>query len=169
MPKGLARSIARGSPSQAPIWRRDIRIRDALCNVAGASGIGFGSALIGALPEGNFAFLGAVAYVQFRGPTSAGLVDTWTGNYGVGTTPADDGTITGADVNIIPSTAISAATAELSPLTRGASTAYAVIDATAGLGLYLNLLVADASISADDVEITANGILHLAGIFLGDD
>lgn len=143
-------------------------------SVDGLTGIGFGSAVIGNLPEGNLLFQGAVVYMTFAGSGSdADLVDTWQGDFSVGTTPADDGTLTAGDVDILASTPLVAATAEVSPRTRIAS-----LDADVGvildntdrsLELNLNLLIDDADIGADGVAITATGELHLVLAVLGDD
>lgn len=173
MTKGLARSLGRGDLARAPIVKQTIEVRDGTLTVDGASGVGFGSLVIGDFPEGNILILAAVAYMQFTGPTSAGLVDTWAGDYAIGTTPADDATVTATDINIVGSTPIAAATAEASPRTRGISTVTDldhVLDNTDGsLEMNLTLLVDDANISADDIDFTVNGELFLAYIVLGDD
>lgn len=173
MGKGLPRSMSRGNPLKQEIIRQTFVVDDATLTVDGATGVGFGSVVIGDLPAGNILLLGAVSYMQFTGPTAAGLTDTWEGDYGIGSTPASDATITNGDVDIIPSTAIAAATAEASPRTRGVSTTSlngAILDNTDGsLELNLNLLVDDASISADDINMTVNGELILLYAVLGDD
>jgi len=170
MSKGIPRSLTRGPQLRSPIQKMTIKVRNVPITVAGLTGVGFGSAVIGDFPQGNILILGGVANLQFNGPTSANLVDTWTGNFGIGTTPADDGTITNADVDLIASTALSAATAELSPLTRGTNAVQSVADNTDdSLEVNLNLLVADASIDANGVVITANGEVYLSYVLLGDD
>lgn len=168
--KGLPRSRSRGPAAANPIIKRVIPVRNVTITVDGASGVGYGSAVIGDLPEGNILFLGAVAYMQFQGPGSAGLTDTYDGDYGIGTTPPSDATITGADVDIIASTALGAATAEISPRVRGTNATQAVFDNTDGsLEINLSLLIDDANISADDLAFTANGELFISYIVLGDD
>lgn len=170
MVKGLARSLSRGSPVSAPIQKQVISVDGAALTVDGATGVGFGSLVLGDFPEGNILFLGAVAYMQFTGPTSGGLVDTYSGDYGVGTTPASDATISGADVDIIGSTAVGPAVAEASPITRGTGVTQAVFDNTDGsLEINLNFLVDDANISADDVVFTVTGTLYISYVILGDD
>lgn len=148
----------------------DITVNDATLTVDGASGVGFGTVVIGDLPEGNILVFGVVAYMQFTGPTSGDLDDDWEGDYGIGTTPASDATLSGADVDLIASTAVAAATAEASPETRAALVPSAVFDNTDGsLEINLSLLVDDANIGADDIDFTVNGRVHLAYIKLGDD
>ena len=135
--------------------------------VDGATGVGFGTLVAGGFPQGNILFLGCACSIQFAGTGSdAGLGDTWAGDFGVGTTPASDGTITAGDVDILPSTVLAAATAEVSPLTPARSIDAAnahIFDNTAGdLEINLNLLIDDADISADDVPITVTGFISLA-------
>lgn len=170
MTKGLPRSIAH---SDTVAHVRATRISSVSVTVDGASGVGFGSAVIGDFPEGNIVFLGAVAYLTLTGPTSASLSDTWSGDFGVGTTPAGDATITAGDVDIIQSTAVGPAVAEVSPRTRAthlAADVGEVHDNTDGsLELNLNVLVDDADISADGIVMTADGELFLAFVVMGDD
>lgn len=172
MTKGLPRSLARGAAQRQEIIRQTIRVVDLAMLADGATGVGFGSVVLGDVPEGNILLLGAVAYLQFDGPAS-GMTATWDGDYSIGTTATADATITGTDADIIPSTALGAATATLSPMVRGVNTAAlsgAVFDNTDGsLELNLNLLVDDATISADDAALVVNGVVHLAYIVLGDD
>lgn len=171
MGKGLPRSLARGGAKE-PTFKKTFVAKALPIVVDGATGIGFGSAVLGGLPQGNLVLLGAVSYMKFT-TADTGVTTTFTGNYGIGSTPADDGTITGADVDVVTSTALSAATARVSPRTRGtksAGLAGAVLDNTDGsLELNLNLLIADATISADDCAFTADGELQLLFAVLGDD
>lgn len=168
MGKGLPRSLKARS-RQIGVQDRVVPI-DQVITVDGLTGIGFGSIRLEGLPEGNVLLLGAVVSVTFSGSgADANLTDTWDGDFGIGSTPADDATITGTDVDIIPSTALGAATAEVSPLARVENITAAMIDNKAGTGaVNLSLLVDDASIDADGVLITALGQLHLAYIMLGD-
>jgi len=170
MTKGLPRSLANGAKTRAPIVKQTIKVDALALTVDGATGVGFGSAVAGDFPEGNILLLGAVAYLAFTGPTSASLADDWEGDYGVGTTPAGDATLTGADVDLIASTALAAATAEASPRTRGTGATQAILDNTDGsLEVNVSLLVDDADISADDLAFTATGEIYLSYVVLGDD
>jgi hypothetical protein len=171
MGKGLPRSLSGNSPKQI-IHRAMLPLRSVLISTLGATGVGWGTAPIGGFPQGNILFLGAACSLSFAGSgADAGLGDTWAGDFSVGTTPADDATITGADVDLIPSTPLAPATAEASPITRGVSTANAVIhDNTAGaLSINLNLLIDDVDISADGVPILVDGFVALSYVVLGDD
>ena len=174
MTKGLGRSLNRGPALQQNITKQTF-VLDALALVIdGAAGVGFGSVVLGGLPEGNLLFLGATSYLAISGPGSdAGLVDTFEGDYGVGTIPMSDATLGGGDVDIIQSTAMAAAVAEVGPRTRGTSLAAdtgEIHDNTDGsLELNLNVLVDDAHISADGIAFTATGELQLVFVMLGDD
>jgi hypothetical protein len=175
MGKGFPRAHDRGKFATSAIPSKVVVAAALAFAVDGAAGVGFGTAVLGALPQGNIMFLGAVAYMQFSGPGGeAGLVDTWAGDYAIGTTPMSDATISGDDANVVPSTALAAATAEVSPRTRGTeadgSLSGVIFDNTAGdLELNINLLVDDANISADDIAFTVDGEVHLTYVLLGDD
>ena len=168
--KGLPRSLARstsGGGSEKTITVKALPIR-----TTGATGVGFGTAVIRDLPEGNILFQGAVAYLQFT-KLDAGTLATFDGDFSIGIAPTADATLSGGEVDIIPSTAIGAATAGVSPMVR-ATSAVAVVgtiyDNTDGsLELNLNLLLDDASVSADDQDFTVSGVISLAYIVLGDD
>lgn len=174
MSKGLPLSHSRSNEPVRTI-HRSIPLRDLVINVAATgSAIGFGTAVIEGLPQGNLLLQGAVVDLIFTGPTSANLVDTWEGDFSVGTAPTADNALSGGEVDIVPSTALAAATAEVSPRTAGRSTDTengVIHDNTAGtLELNLNMLIDAAHISDDqNVNLTVNGALHLAIIVLGDD
>lgn len=167
--KGLPRSLSRGV-TQAPIVRQTVPINDVV-SVAGTSGVGFGSAVIGGLPNGNLLFLGAVAYLQFR-TADADVQAAFDGDYSIGSAPTADATLSGAEVDIVQSTALGAATAGLSPVARGTHAVAitgTVLDNTAGsLELNLNLIIDDANISGA-ADFTATGVVELSYIVLGDD
>jgi hypothetical protein len=167
--KGYARGMSRALPQRAAVQKLNIPLRNLAVAVAGASGVGFGTAQIAGLPQGNILLLGVVAYVQFNSQSDADVQATYDGDFGIGTTPLTDGTITGGDVDIVASTALGAATAGVSPTLRGTNAAQAIIDNTAGdLELNLNLLIDDANISGA-ATFLANGSVHIAYIVLGDD
>lgn len=172
--KGLARSLARKASNKGfsqAVQVAAIRIDKTIAVSAVSSAVGFGTGVIGDFPEGNVLFLGAVSYLTFTGPTSADLADTWDGDYSIGTAPTADVTLSGAEVNIIGSTALGAATAEVSPKVRGALTTAAIFDNTDGsLELNLNLLVDAANIADDStVNIRAQGVVYIAYAIMGDD
>lgn len=168
--KGLPRSLSRGI-SQAPIVRQVIRVEDVAVSVAGTTGIGFGSAVIGDFPAGNILLLGAVSYMQFT-TADGDVVATYDGDYSIGSAANADTSLSGSEVDVVASTALGAATAGLSPLVRGTSAAAiagTVLDNTDGsLELNLNLLIDDANISGTG-SFTADGVVYVSYIVLGDD
>lgn len=166
--KGLVRSLARGNPQRASIQKLNIPFKDLVISVAGTTGVGWGTKVLRGLPQGNILFLGAVCNARFL-TADADVTATYDGDFGIGTTPASDATITGQDVDIIASTALGAATAKLSPALRATNATQSIIDNTAGdLELNLNLLIDDATISGA-ADFTATGFLALAFVLLGDD
>lgn len=171
MAKGQPRIQARGKGQQTAVKRLRVPFKDVQVTVAGLTGVGFGTAVIGDLPEGNILFLGATAYVQVRKDASAsGVTATWAGNYAVGSAPTADASLAGAEVDLIPSTALAAATAGVSPLTRGANATPVMLDNTDGsLEVNLQLLIADADVSANGQLMLATGVVDLVFALLGDD
>ena len=176
MTKGLPRSHAAGDPGRLPIVRRTYLARDLSFTMDAAAVDGWGTAILGDLPEGNIVLMGAVAYMSFAGSgADADLSDVWEGDFSVGTAPSVDNTAPLATniADIIEPTAIAAATAEVSPRTRGTHLAAdigEVHDNTDGsLELNLNLLIDDAHIAGADSVILANGELMLVFLVLGDD
>jgi hypothetical protein len=169
--KGLPRSLSRGLLARQDVVKQVVKVNELAIQVDGATGVGFGSAVIGGLPEGNILFLGAVAYMQFTKAASAtGIQDTFDGDYSIGSAPTDDATLSGSEVDIITSTALGAATDGVSPRARGTNATQVILDNTDGsLELNLNLLIDDADISADEQSLTASGELYIVYSVLGDD
>lgn len=170
MAKGLPRSLSRAPRGARDIVKERIYLDAQTLTVDGASGVGFGSLQLGVLPEGNILLLGAkIESMVVTGP-GTGHTATWSGDFGVGSTAASDGTITAGDVDVIASTAIGPAVANVSPSTDGQNATVAFIDATAGnVGVYLNMLVDDLDISADGVAFSVTGEFWIVYTVLGDD
>lgn len=171
MSKGLTRSTSRAPAQKASILRASISVEDLAISVADGNP-GFGFAAAAGLPEGNFVFLGAVAYLQFSS-SSSHLTATFTGTTSIGSVGTVDGDVSDAgEADICPSTAIGAATAKVSPVVRLASTAAmsgAVIDNTDGTkNININVLIDDAAIDGA-VALVANGYIDLLYSVLGDD
>lgn len=165
--KGMIRSLAR-NPFAQPVRKLSIPVRALALSIAGTTGVGFGSVVIGDLPPGNILFLGAVAYMQFT--TADGDVQAaFDGDYSIGSAPTADATLAGAEVDIVPSTAMGAATAGVSPVVRGANATQVMLDNTDGsLELNLNVLIDDINISGTG-DFLVSGVLHIAFTVLGDD
>lgn len=172
MGKGLPRSLGRGGFQEQAISKIRVPLDHTVTVSATGAAIGFGSVVLTGLPEGQIKMLGAAAQLTASGSgADASLTDTWDGDWGIGTTPADDATITGTDVDIIASTAFGAATAEVSPLQNAINGTSAVFDNTAAdLELNLNVLIDAASITDDtSVDLTIQGVVEFTFITLLDD
>ncbi len=174
MGKGLPRSLSRGDPTRQEIIKQTFALNAVAVNIDGASGVGFGTVVVGDFPEGNILFLGAVSYLAISGPGGdAGLVDAFEADYGIGTTPMSDATISTGDEDIIQETAVAGATAEVGPRTRGthlaADTGEIHDNTDNSLELNLNILVDDDDISADGIAFTVTGEFTLLYSVLMDD
>ncbi len=178
MAKGLPRSHKHANKSIAGIVKDVIRVINKTVTLTEDVGgqPAWATLIVGDFPEGNILFLGAASYFTFAGSgADADLGDTWAGDYGVGTTPSTDDTTPLATTmeDIIQTTALAAATAEVSPRTRGVSVdgeAGVMYDNTDGsLELNLNILVDAADITGDDSVLTIDGELYVSYIVLGDD
>lgn len=170
--KGLKRSIDRGPALQQTLQKKTIIMNAAQIEIDGATGVGFGSLVIGDFPEGNVVLMAAVINVAFL-EADAGIVDTFSGDFSIGTTPASDGTLTAGDVDIVPSTAIGPAVAGAIATVR-ATHAVAVTgtvhdNTTGSLEINFNMLIDDADISADDTFVGLTGELYISYQMLGDD
>tara|TARA_R110000851_G_scaffold268071_2_gene420685 strand:+ start:15764 stop:16291 length:528 start_codon:yes stop_codon:yes gene_type:complete len=175
MSKGFPRSLGRQNKAVAATVKDTIVLDGKTVTVTSvAAAIGFGSLQIHDFPEGNILVHGIAGTIGFAGSgADANLADTWEGDFGIGTTPAADATITGADVDIVASTASGAATAEVIAPARIASALAAalMLDNTDGsLELNLNVLIDAADIVDDEsVVLTLSGTLQIAYVVLGDD
>jgi len=171
MSKGYPRGLSRGNAQKQAITKIRLPINHEITSVATGAAIGFGSTVIGGLPEGQLLILASAIQVAFTGPTSGDLSDTFDGDFGVGSTPAADATISAGDEDFIAETALGAATAEVSPTLNVVNGSSHVLDNTDGdLELNLNLLI-DAADQTDDtsVVITATGVLEVTLITMLDD
>ena len=171
MTKGLPRSLSRGPRAQRMVVKESLQI-DVDLSFTGDDGVVvFATVPIAFLEEGNVLLLGAVANLTFSGPTSADLTNDFQGDYSLGSTATADITLGGTDVDVIGSTVIPAATAEVSANVRGVNAAQAVINNTAAAGeINLNVLLdADEVTDAETVILTVTGTVDIAYIVLGDD
>jgi hypothetical protein len=167
--KGLIRTLARGKPQTQAIRRQRIRLNNFPITTTGLTGSGFGTAVIGDLPEGNILVLGGAANLQVTG-LSAGTIAAFTGSYAIGSTPTADATLTGTDINLIGVATLAAATGKVSPVTRGVNATAAMLDNTDNsLELNLNLVLDDASVSADGQSFTVSGVVDIVYSVLLDD
>ena len=171
MSKGLPRSMSRGRAIQQEIIRLQIPIRNLTVNITDpGAAVAYGGANIQGLPEGNIVLLGAV--LNARVTAGANIIAAFTGNFSVGTAITADATLSGNEVNLVPSTALVTGVGGVSSGNRGVSTntqTGTVIDNTdRNVNVALNITLADASISASS-SVVVDGVLYLAFIALGDD
>ena len=173
MPKGLPKSLSRGPALKKPIINQTIRVNTTVSVAAAAAAVGFGTVALGALPEGNVLFLGAVASLRFSalGANSANVIAAFNGDYAIGSGADTDGTLSGAEVNMVTSTAFGPAVARVTPFARGTGAVQAIFDNTAKtVNINLNVLVDAADITdATTVTLTVEGTLDIAYLMLGDD
>jgi hypothetical protein len=165
--KGMPRSLAR-APKSPGVRHLKIPIRGLVVAMTdvGASGA-WGTAILGGLPEGNILLLAAVSYVRLTG--GAGQSSTFVATTAVGTAPTADQTLAGAEVDVLAAAAMSAATASVSPVTRAATATAQMIDNTDGSKeLNLNVTLVDAGSTANG-NMTADGVIHIAYVVMGDD
>lgn len=171
MAKGLQRSLSRAPRGKRDIVKEFIDMTGDTITVAGATGVGFGSVALGSFPEGFILLLGAQMVDLVLTGNGTGHVNDFDGDFGIGTIAASDGTLSGNDENIIVEAALGAATANVSPNLDAGNATTAIIDNSANdQDLYLNLLIDDADISADDVDfVVTTGGLWLVYTMIGDD
>lgn len=157
----------RGKPMKKNIVKQTFAVNALAVSVVGATGIGFGSVAIEGLPEGNLLILGAVANLQFT--AGANTTTTWTGSFAIGSSANADTSLSGTEIDFVGATTINAATASVSPITRGTGAVQSIVDNTdLSKVLNLNVLIDDASISGT-TPVTVSGFVSLAMIVLGDD
>lgn len=173
MPKGLPKSLSRGAALKKPIVNQTIQVDSTVNVVAAAAGVGFGSVVLAALPEGNVLFLGAVARLCFSAisANASNAIVAFNGDYAIGSGADADGTLSGTEVNMVTSTALGPAVARVTPFARGTGAVQAVLDNTAKtLNINLNVLMDAADITdATTVTLTVEGTLDIAYLMLGDD
>ena len=172
MTKGLRRSASRpvnGGRNQIAV-RQKFLITNATISVADGAP-GYGSAVAFRLPEGNVLIHGAIGYITLT-TSDADVTETFDGDISIGTAATADGSLSGSEVNLIPSTSLGAATAKVSPRVRlaaSSSTTGVTHDNTAAdVVFYLNLLIDDQAISGA-ADFTANGYVEVMYTVLGDD
>jgi hypothetical protein len=134
----------------------------------GATGVGFGSVLLGAFPAGRILLLGTTVSLAFPIISTEGdLANTADGDFAMGTIACTDGDLTDAtDVNILPKTATSANS--LSTAVGAALAASAQIDGTStDVPVYISVALDDAE--TDETSIVgATGTVTLTWVNLGD-
>lgn len=169
--KGLPRSLARANALTTPVKKITLAISEVMTFTGATGVVSMATAPISDFPEGNILLLGAVSNLTFTGPTSDNLTNDYQGDYGIGTTPASDATISAGDVDIIGATAIPAATGEVSANVRATNATAAILDNTDGsLEINLNVLLdANEVTDGESVDVTVTGTVDILYAALGDD
>ena len=170
MAKGLQRSLSRAPRGKRDIVKELVSMKGDVVTITGATGVGWGSVALGSFPEGFILLLGAQVVDLVLTGNAVDHTATFDGDFGVGTTPVDDGTISVADENVITEAALGAATASVSPNLDAGNATTAIIDNSADdQDLYLNLLIDDAAVSGDGAIFSVTGTLWIVYTMIGDD
>lgn len=135
-----------------------------------AATVAYGSLKFFTFEKGQINIVGAVANLVVT-KTSAGVVDAWNGDFGVGSVAADNSaTLASTEQNVIPTTATPAATGTGSgaggahTTAKGKLTTAALLDGSVtAVDLYLNMLVDDANqdVTTTPCNLIVNGTITL--------
>lgn len=169
--KGFQRSLRRAGLTQGGATPTIQRYKQRALSVSitdpGAANAPF-TAVVGDFPQGNILFLGGIGYFQLT-RVGTNLAATFGGNISLGSAATADATLNGAEVDLLPSTALVTAVAGVSAANRLANATAAMLDNTDGsLEINLNGFIADASISGNDAFLL-NADIALAFAVLLDD
>lgn len=137
--------------------------------VANTTGASFGSKKLYDFPQGRISIIGGTSNLSFTW-TGEDIAATGSGDYSLGTTATADATLSGTDVNIQASTAMT------DPFVSGVGTGsggFATIanhDGTStAIDLFLNMIIDDADVAdgASDT-VTVSGTITFVWAYLGD-
>lgn len=135
--------------------------------------VAYGSLKIFDLPEGLIDIAGASCDLVLT-KSSTGVIATWDGDFGLGTTAADSGAaLATTEQNLIPTTATPQAVAGVANadgVMIGAMKPLLLDGTTTPVDVYLNILVDDADhdVTTTPCNIIANGTVTLTWATLGD-
>jgi hypothetical protein len=122
-------------------------------------------------PEGVIKVFGAVANLAIEG-SSAGVNDTFDGDFGLGTvTASNNNTLASTEQNIIPTTATPQAVAKATTAKGLNAADIAPLDGTGtAIDLFLNFLVddADQDVTTTPADLVVNGTIVINWMVLGD-
>ena len=165
---GIAETIGVSETGAANLHVTTLFLDHTPITISGATGVGFGGTKVYDFPPGRILILGVTASVAFPIVSTKGdLADTADGDWAMGTTSEEDGTMDRAtDINLIPKTATAANA--LSTATNAALAASAHIDGTStAVDAYINCTVDDAE--TDEVSVLgATGTVTITWVNLGD-
>lgn len=159
------------SASQAGYTKTVLSFENVAIAMADAAGVvAYGGLKVFDFPEGLIHILGATANLDLT-KSSAGIIATWDGDFGVGTvTASNNATLASTEQNVIPTTATPQAVAGVTTAD-GVSTGSVLLDGTTTpVDLFLNFLVDDADhdVTTTPADIIVNGTLTFIWAHLGD-
>lgn len=155
-----------------PVKRTVLTFTDVAFALVDNAGVVAGKGLkVYDMPEGFIKIAGAVANLALT-KSSAGVIATWDGDFGVGTVVSNnDATLSATEQNIIPTTATPQAVAGVSSAKGFNAADIAPLDGhTTAVDIYLNLLVDDTDhdVTGTPANLIVNGTLELNWSLLGD-
>jgi len=169
--KGLQRSLSRAPESSQKIVKKAINVNFSI-DITGSTGVAvYGTQVVGDMAAGDIVLLGVTSDIGFDATGDTHIADEWEGDYSVGTTPTSDTTLSGTEVDIIPSTALIAGAADkIVPAARAVSSVATLVpldNRDGSLEVNLNLVVdADEITNAEDATIVVSGKLELSYVVL---
>jgi hypothetical protein len=171
--RAQARAIGAAQPSvNVPLIVQRIDLNGRTLSVAAAgAAVGFGTIALGPLPRGRLMFLARIFDFTITALDQVEVATAWDGDVSVGTAPTADVTLSGAEVNLLASTALGAATSWVSPVVAVDTLTAAIVSNNDGTGeINLNLLVDAANIQdASDSLFRLNGYVEFVYANLGAD
>lgn len=175
--KGYQRGMSRRTAAEVSgpgTIKKTVVLKNFPITVAAAgAGVGFGTASVFDFPQG-FVWIDKFTSDLVFSTTDADIAAAWDGDFSLGTAPDADGTLAGAEVDILASQATGPATAQVSPRQLDHSSATlkdAPFDNTDGsLEVNLNLLIDAANIAdASNAVMLVNGTICFHYSVTGDD
>jgi hypothetical protein len=162
MAKGIPRSLSRSKVSGFQNMKASLDNAPLSVSAAGVD-IGFGSLSVDdlVLPEGDIIVLGIVANLSFTSE-DANIDETWSGDFSIGTASTDDADLVDdAEANLLPSTAIGPAVADVIASARYSAVpveASQILDLDAPSPIKINMLV-----DAADITDASTGVINVSG------
>ncbi len=177
MTKGLPRSRKNIPRAALGATKQLINLNGKIITItATGAAIGFGSLRVSDLPEGNILIQGIGGSLGFAAPVGGDAIATWAGDISFGSVATLDTDlttpITNNDIDGDPTPdSIGAAVDHVIPLGNlvGSTPGAPILNTAGNLGVFLNMIIDDASIATDGVvPVTLSGNLELVYTVLGD-
>ncbi len=170
MSKGLIRSQERGAALEQKITKMTLSLDGLAMAITEDTAIGWGTVVVGGLPEANILLLGLVMDATLTA-SGTGIEADFAGSVALGTvaTADDDITTPATNDDMLTSTAYSAADTSVATFKVDNATSV-IIDNTDGTAeINLNVIIDDAGVAGDVGVLTAAGALYIVYVTLGDD